>query len=829
MRNAPDTLARDTDAADFVWTAREPFDRFYQKAAAALVAVRKALAVHRPLRGREAEFLDLAARVAKADAAAFTRVFTAPPAYAWTVYAFRMTAAALAGRTPEAAPALSRHLEGFKALALGQHWVASCDLEFSAPFAVDPPFALPGTPWVLFGPPAEIAGLAAGRIVVREDGREVRLAAGESSGPFALRRSPVVERDGASIVLSPYPLAAAELDLRGADEAVEAGLGYHAERRDLVLRAFEKIARHAPATWQQFRDVVRVIGLQPPGASAFLAASSADAPGAFVASAVDCPFELGNFFIHEFHHTRMFVLEALAPVLTADPDASVHYSPWRDDRRPLRGLLHALYVHIPVTRYWLAVHAASDPGEAIAGRAADRAARVALQVEPVLETLDRHARFTPEGRLVFDEIVRATREVQSAVRGAGLSGEEPSWEGVPVGGSGTSGRPCTVAESVREHAQRFGASEWASGAMSGGGEDVVILRRLEDAFWSTLYGRWPDAREPIPGYTLLLTVPPDLPVFLRIAVEVCRRQDSTHLVETLVIPDAFDPAFARHVAAAAADWPEGRVRLVQPGPIDRLVRPFLRKASLIHWLQLVAGARETRSTHAVAHDADLFLLEPGFLRSLFETCRDGGYFCVGNERPLGYGAWTKLPSFAHVLALWELMFDMSWLRSGPPAAMRPQSATFAEGEFWFETSLLAQARSAPERIARHRAARLVHFGWVIGGYRKFQQARRRFKDRRFRLLLIRVLIDGFDPEGGPCRVPGLAELRRGLNGDGARVRYEERDRGNYLGFRQELERLLRSDLFPAGRLEEIRAGLAPFDVAYAWRPAEAEVRYGASA
>lgn len=357
----------------------------------------------------------------------------------------------------------------------------------------------------------------------------------------------------------------------------------------------------------------------------------------------------------------------------------------------------------------------------------------------------------------------------------------------------------------------------------------MLLRRFEDAFWSALYGRWTDSGEPIPGYTLLLTVPPDLPVFLRLAVEVCRRQDSKHLVETLVVPDSFDRAFAQHVADAAAAWPVGRIRLVQPGPLDRLLRPFLRKASLVHWLQLVAGARETRSTHAVAHDVDLFLLESGFLRSLFETCRDGGYFCLGNEKPWAGAAWTTLPRFAHVVALWELMFDMKWLRAGPPAAMRPQHASLAEGEFWFETTLLAQARTAPQRIARHRAARLVHFGWVIGGYRKFQRSRRRYKDRHFRLLLIRLLIDAFDPDGGPYLVPSLAELERGLKDPGARVVYEELARRNYPGFRQELERLLCSDLFPASRVEGIRSGLAAFDVAYSWQPAGVDVLYGTGA
>jgi hypothetical protein len=357
----------------------------------------------------------------------------------------------------------------------------------------------------------------------------------------------------------------------------------------------------------------------------------------------------------------------------------------------------------------------------------------------------------------------------------------------------------------------------------------MILRRVEDAFWSLWFDRWPDTGEPIPGYTLLLTVPPDLPVFLHLAVEVCRRQDLEHLVETLVVPDAFHRPFARHFAEAAAAWPAGRLRLVQPRGLHRLLRPFLRKASLVHWLQLVAGAREARSTHAVAHDVDLFLLETDFLKSLFETCRDGGYFCVGNEDAWKGAAWTKLPRLAHVVALWELMFDLRWVRAQPPAALRPQSARLAEGEFWFETTLLAQARSAPDRIARHRPAQLIHFGWVIGGYRKFESSRRRYKDRQFRLLLIRLLIDAFDPDGGPYLVPSLAELERGLRDPRARVIYEEHARTNYPLFRGELERLLASGLFPARCVAGIRSGLSAFDLAYAWQPGEGEIRYGIGA
>lgn len=342
----------------------------------------------------------------------------------------------------------------------------------------------------------------------------------------------------------------------------------------------------------------------------------------------------------------------------------------------------------------------------------------------------------------------------------------------------------------------------------------MLPLRWKNALWRLGYGGWPAVPAPVDGYTLLLTVPPDLPVFLKLAVEICRRQDPTHLVETIVVPDRFDRRFRRHAAAAAAAWPEGRLRLVEPSWLDRAVRPLLRQPSLIHWLQLVAAGRTLRSTHAVLHDVDLFMLEPAFLRSLFETCRDRDLACVGSAPPHQDAPWARLPRFAHVVALWELTFAAAWLRANPPAAMRPQNAVFPEGKFWFETSLLAQANTDARRIARHRDADLVHFGWVIGGYRTFQRSRGPFEDDRLRLLLIRLLTDAFDPAGEPIDVPSHAELARGLRDAGARVRYGPAARASYPAFRRELERLLRGALFEADRTAALRRGLEPWDAAF---------------
>ena len=53
-----------------------------------------------------------------------------------------------------------------------------------------------------------------------------------------------------------------------------------------------------------------------------------------------------------------------------------------------------------------------------------------------------------------------------------------------------------------------------------------------------LYGKWePRLSVPVPGYSLLMPVPGDLPVFLKIALDVCGKQNHQHLIETIIVPD----------------------------------------------------------------------------------------------------------------------------------------------------------------------------------------------------------------------------------------------------------------------------------------------------
>ncbi|MEU6374312.1 HEXXH motif domain-containing protein [Streptomyces sp. NPDC046909] len=131
------------------------------------------------------------------------------------------------------------------------------------------------------------------------------------------------------------------------------------------------------------------------------AASSSDAFGCVLLSDPDpdeevLPAQLGVALVHEFRHTLLNGLIFLVP-LFEDHDELFH-APWRDDPRPLGGLVHGAYAFSGVTHYW---HTRGQ--ERLAGF------EFALwrdAVREVLGTLGEHPALTDLGR----EVVRSLSE-----------------------------------------------------------------------------------------------------------------------------------------------------------------------------------------------------------------------------------------------------------------------------------------------------------------------------------------------------------------------------------------------------------------------------------
>ncbi|MGF1497073.1 MAG: hypothetical protein ACFB8W_09665 [Elainellaceae cyanobacterium] len=343
-------------------------------------------------------------------------------------------------------------------------------------------------------------------------------------------------------------------------------------------------------------------------------------------------------------------------------------------------------------------------------------------------------------------------------------------------------------------------------------------------FWQWFYRRWqPNPAPPVPGYTLLLPVPGDLPVFLKIAMEVCSAQHADRLVETVVVPDQWSPDFSDRLQQWTQTFSLDPVRLVRLRPIEQRIARYQNNPTTLHWLQLIRGAEAARTSHLLLHDADLFITEPGFMAQHYQACADQRLSCLGVS-PV-WDQWYARQGIHHLTATWELMMDVDWLRRFQPWQHRGHDGTIDGKPHTFDTTLWPQCQTKPDAIRRHqREWGFVHFNYVISTYRHFQKSQQRdrpFEDVNFRILLIRLLINAYDPSDWPYAVPTLESLQRGLLQDGNPVTYRQaKTHRRYSEFRHKLSQFITSGVLTPARQRILREGIRPFDQALA-----AELQY----
>ncbi|WP_085067182.1 HEXXH motif domain-containing protein [Catenuloplanes japonicus] len=86
-----------------------------------------------------------------------------------------------------------------------------------------------------------------------------------------------------------------------------------------------------------------------------VSASCGEAFGAMLASAPSDPIELAVTLVHETAHMQLGALMHLLPFVTPsgeDAAGPLRYAPWRDDPRPLPGLLQGVYAFTGITDFW---------------------------------------------------------------------------------------------------------------------------------------------------------------------------------------------------------------------------------------------------------------------------------------------------------------------------------------------------------------------------------------------------------------------------------------------------------------------------------------------
>jgi len=345
---------------------------------------------------------------------------------------------------------------------------------------------------------------------------------------------------------------------------------------------------------------------------------------------------------------------------------------------------------------------------------------------------------------------------------------------------------------------------------------------IKSVFWKMFYSRWNAPVDQLePGYTLLLMVPGDLPVFLRLAMEVCRRQDPAHLVETLVIPDKLSDGLMDRWRDLRREWPHGSIRLVQLGWLDRQLTNRRNDPHINCWLQVIRGIEQARSTYALWHDADLFITNRSMLRDLYEhaSANNMAFWGIDPQSPI-FREWYYQRGIRHIVASYEMMMDVAWFRSFKPWEHRRH--VVIDGDVHqVDITYYSQVRTPPQRNGwKRRPDGFIHFSYVIGTYRWFQQAFRKgqpFADKAFKLLLVRLLVDAFDSTDWPYEVPTAEVMAKGLTDASQPVTFlDEQNHEWYPRFRKKLAELLHCDVMDETRRLAVAERIRPFDKHFCW-------------
>ncbi|MFB9239118.1 HEXXH motif-containing putative peptide modification protein [Plantactinospora siamensis] len=183
--------------------------------------------------------------------------------------------------------------------------------------------------------------------------------------------------------------------------------------------AAERLDAAAVAGWQRLLDeawpilveshrgyaeaiaagLTTVVPLRAVRADQGMNVTSNDAFGAMSLTRPADALGLALALVHEFQHAKLWALLDIER-LHDDDDEPRYYAPWRDDPRPLGGLLHGVYAFLAVTDFWRVQRHHLRGG---AAAAADREfARWRALVYEAHRGLAASTSFTPAGRRFLD-------------------------------------------------------------------------------------------------------------------------------------------------------------------------------------------------------------------------------------------------------------------------------------------------------------------------------------------------------------------------------------------------------------------------------------------
>jgi HEXXH motif-containing protein len=182
-----------------------------------------------------------------------------------------------------------------------------------------------------------------------------------------------------------------------------------AEWRKLVSEAWDVLTlHHQPHARELAVGLRALVPIRPD--SNVVGASSSSAFGGIGLSANGSAAELAEAMVHELQHSKLNALLGLVR-LVQDEDARC-YAPWRDDSRPLVGLLHGVVAFTSGVEFWLKQRDLMAESE---GRGVDfDVAFRRLQVRTAVRFLLSSGKLTRVGSALVEAVSRRLLECEQA-------------------------------------------------------------------------------------------------------------------------------------------------------------------------------------------------------------------------------------------------------------------------------------------------------------------------------------------------------------------------------------------------------------------------------
>ncbi len=366
---------------------------------------------------------------------------------------------------------LATHLNDLGRFALAAYIRDKRTVEFEEPIKIRLPSALPGTHVALLPPGSDTNSsnrvlnwkcLDRGILDAIEDLRtsvdttcSLNISPDES-GDVVLQKLPVLSGSAGTIAIDSF-----EPCLRLRSVEVYPRITDPERSRHFVVtvsRALERLAAYDESLVNDMTLITASLTPMDAGVSeeSMFSGTSSAIFGACFLSATEQPLFVAEMLLHEFCHNKLRLLQEVVPLISDKYlNQSIFYSPWRDEPRPIDGLMHGLYVFNSIADFWLHVWKNLNANEAEREIAQRRVGTLLLQLKLAFDEFSEHAQLMPAGKVFLSVIDNRIARLESYTKGWNLNRLQSLFSGVS---KDQSLKEMPVLESVPRHKKNWEAT-----------------------------------------------------------------------------------------------------------------------------------------------------------------------------------------------------------------------------------------------------------------------------------------------------------------------------------------------------------------------------------